>query len=250
VRAHDSVARGNASQRGSLAIHVVREPRVLSLRRIKDAGMEEPSATFRICYVAPATESSEDGRQRAQPRHIGMIPSWLGRLTDSIRHVSPSDVAAWWGAIAATMVLIWNLLRAVRLKGRLKVEAIYRGDSRQPHLPPVLAVRVTNVGSKPVLVQGVAVQRTKGSDPSHYFFPCDTPKMLARRKFFEEALDQTGWLPLNTEKIYVWDSTGAHWYMPRKELRRLLDSYRRWHMRAKSEQQPSRSEGTRPHAGS
>src|SRR5438105_12232205 len=77
-----------------------------------------------------------------------MIPSWLGRLTDSIRHVSPSDVAAWWGAIAATMVLIWNLLRAVRLKGRLKVEAIYRGDSRQPHLPPVLAVRVTNVRSE------------------------------------------------------------------------------------------------------
>jgi hypothetical protein len=179
-----------------------------------------------------------------------MIPSWLGKVPDSIRHLSPSDVAGWWGAIVATMILIWKVLRFVRLKGRLKVEAIYQGDSRQPHLPPVLAVRVTNLRSKPVMVQGVAVRRKRGSDPRHYFFPCDIPKMLARGKSFEQVFDQTGWLPLNTEKIYVWDSTGAHWYMPRKGLRRLLDSYRRWHLKAKSELQGSRSEAPRQHAGS
>src|SRR2546430_10326478 len=48
--------------------------------------------------------------------------------------------------------------------------------------------------------------------------------------------------PLNTKRIYVWDSTGAHWHMPRKELRRLLDSYQRWH-RVRPEPQGSRSEG-------
>ncbi len=178
-----------------------------------------------------------------------MIPSWLGRLTGAMRHFSPSDIAAWWGAIVATIVLVWNVLRFVRLKGRLKVEAIYRVDSRQPHLPPVIGVHVTNVGSKPVMVQGVAVQRKKGFDPSHYFFPCDIPKMLARGKSFEEVLDRTGWLPLNTKRIYVWDSTGAHWHMPRKELRRLLDSYQRWH-RVRPEPHGSRSEGLGSQAGS
>src|SRR5438309_321603 len=117
------------------------------------------------------------------------------------------------------------------------------------HLPPVIGVHVTNVGSKPVMVQGVAVQRKKGFDPSHYFFPCDIPKMLARGKSFEEVLDRTGWLPLNTKRIYVWDSTGAHWHMPRKELRRLLDSYQRWH-RVRPEPQGSRSEGLGSQAGS
>ena len=180
---------------------------------------------------------------------LAMIPSWLDRLPNSVPHVSRTEVAAWWGAVVASIVLLWDVLRAVRLKGRLKVEAIYRADSRQPHLPPMLAVRVTNAGSKPVMVQGVAVQRKKGFEPSHYFFPCSTPKMLARGKFFEEELDRTGWLPLNTEKIYVWDSTGAHWYMPRKELRRLLDSYRRWH-KVKPAREGNRSEGLGSHAGS
>jgi hypothetical protein len=177
-----------------------------------------------------------------------MIPSWLGRLTNLIPHVSRTEVAAWWGAIVATIVLVWNVLRVIRLKGRLKVEAIYRGNSRQPHLPPVLGVRVTNAGSKPVMVQGVAVQRKKGFDPSHYFFPCDIPKMLARGKSFEEEIDQTGWLPLNTKKIYVWDATGAHWHMPRKELRRLLKSYRRWHQ-VKPKPESSHREGLGSQAG-
>src|SRR5437879_650523 len=96
-----------------------------------------------------------------------MIPSWLGRLTGAMRHFSPSDIAAWWGAIVATIVLVWNVLRFVRLKGRLKVEAIYRGDSRQPHLPPVIGVHVTNVGSKPV-VAGVETFLPLAGDALHH----------------------------------------------------------------------------------
>ncbi|HYL13488.1 MAG TPA: hypothetical protein VEV41_10645 [Terriglobales bacterium] len=99
-----------------------------------------------------------------------------------------SDVAAWWGAIVGTIALGWNIFRAVRLKGRLKVQAMYRVDSTQPHLPPVLTVRVTNVGSKPIMVQGIAIQRKKGSEPSHYFFRalgsggnCWSPVVLSRR---------------------------------------------------------------------
>jgi hypothetical protein len=138
-----------------------------------------------------------------------------------------SDVAAWWGAIVATIALGWNILRAVRLKGRLKLQAMYRVDSTQPHLPPVLTVRVTNVGSKPIMVQGIAIQRKKGSEPSHYFFPCQIPKMLAQGGFFVEVIDRAGWLPLNTEKLYVWDSSGGHWHMHRKEVRHLVDEHRR-----------------------
>ena len=156
---------------------------------------------------------------------LTIIPPWLEKLTFS--DVWRSDVAAWWGAIVATIALGWNILRDVRSKGRLKVQATFRMDDMRPHSPPVLTVRVTNVGSKPVLVQGIAIQRKKGSAPSHHFFPCEIPKMLAAGEFLLQVLDRTGWLPLATEKLYAWDSSGRQWCMATKEFRRLLDQHRR-----------------------
>jgi hypothetical protein len=152
------------------------------------------------------------------------IPPGLEKLTFS--DVLRSDVAAWWGAIVATIALGWHILREVRWKAHLKVQAMYQTDNMDPHLPPMLTVRVTNVGSTPVLVQGIAIQRKKGSAPSHHFFPCQIPKMLVRGEFFLQVLDRTGWLPLATEKLYAWDSSGRHWYMAKKELRCLLDQHR------------------------
>ena len=155
-----------------------------------------------------------------------IIPPWVEKLTSS--DVSPSHIAAWWGAIAATIALGWNILRHVRWNGPLTVEGMYQADSRKPSLPPVLTVRVTNVGSKPILVHGIAIQLKRGSAPSHHFFPCEIPQMLARGKFFLQVLDRTGWLPAGTEKLYAWDSNGKQWYMARKEFRRLLDEHRRF----------------------
>jgi hypothetical protein len=156
---------------------------------------------------------------------LAIIPPWLEKLTSS--DVWHSDVVAWWGAIVATIALGWNILRDVRSKGHLKVQAVYQADNMKPHLPPVLTVRVTNIGSKPVLVQGIAIQRKTGSEPTHHFFPCQIPKMLAPGDFFLQVLDRAGWLPLATETLYAWDSSGKHWYMTRKEPRCLLDQHSR-----------------------
>lgn len=155
---------------------------------------------------------------------LAIIPLWLEKLASS--DVWRSDVAAWWGAIVATIALSWNVLRDVHLKGHLKVQAMFRVDDVNRHLPPALTVSVTNVGSKPVLVQGIAIQRKKGSTPSHAFFPCEIPKMLAPGEFFWQVLDRTGWLPTATQTLYAWDSSGTHWRVARKEFRRLLDQQR------------------------
>jgi hypothetical protein len=154
---------------------------------------------------------------------LAIIPPALEKLTSS--DVWRSDFAAWWGAIIATIALAWHILRDLRSKGYLKVQAMYQAENIWSRSAPVLTVRVTNVGSKPVLVQGIAIQRKKGAVPSHYFFPCQIPKMLARGEFFLQILDRTGWLPHATEKLYAWDSSGRHWYMARKELRCLLDQH-------------------------
>jgi len=157
---------------------------------------------------------------------LAINPHWLEDLTSS--NVFSSEIVAWWGAIAGTLALTWNILRHARSKGRLNVEAIYRVDGANPLLPPVFAVRVTNVGSKPVLVQGIAIQQKKGCAPSHHFFPCEVPVMLARGKFFVQVIDRTGWLPTGAKKLYAWDSSGKHWYVGRKEFRWLVDQHRRF----------------------
>ncbi len=156
---------------------------------------------------------------------LATIPFWLEKLTSS--DVSSSDVAAWWGAIVATIALGWHILRDVRSKGRLKVEAIFQVSSNEPPLLPELTVQVTNVGSKPILVQGIAIERKKGSTPGYRFFPCQIPKVLARGEFFLQVLDRNGWLPVAAERLYAWDSSGKHWYMARKKFRHLLDQHRR-----------------------
>jgi hypothetical protein len=156
---------------------------------------------------------------------LAIIPPWLEKLASS--DVWRSDVAAWWGAIVATIALSWNVLRDIHLRGHLKVQAMFRVDDRNRQLPPALTVSVTNVGSKPVLVQGIAIQRKKGSAPSHHFFPCKIPKMLAPGEFFWQVLDQTGWLPTDTQTLYAWDSSGTSWRVARKAFRRLLDQHRR-----------------------
>jgi hypothetical protein len=133
-----------------------------------------------------------------------------------------------WGAIAGTIALGWNILRATRSKGRLKVEAIYKGDRTKPLLSPVFAVRVTDVASKPILVLGIAIQMKKGSVPGHHFFPCESAMMLARDMFFLQVIDRTGWLPTGVERLYTWDSSGRHWYMSRKEFCWLINEHRRF----------------------
>lgn len=157
---------------------------------------------------------------------LAIIPPWLEKLTSL--NVSQSDLVAWWGAIAGTMALGWNILRHTRPKGRLKVEGIYQVDGTKPLLPPVFAVQVTNVGSKPVLVQGIAIQLKKGSTPSHHFFPCENPMMLGRGKFFLQVIDRTGWIPTDAESLYAWDSSGKQWYLGRKQFRGLIDQHHRF----------------------
>ena len=157
---------------------------------------------------------------------LATIPPWLEKLTSW--DVSRTDIVAWWGAIAGTVALGWNILRSTRSKGRLKVEWIYQPDGTKPLLSPVFAVRVTNVGTKPILVQGIAIQLKKGSARSHHFFPCEVPMMLARGMFVLQVIDRTGWLPADAKKLYAWDSNGRHWYLGRKEFRRLINQHHRF----------------------
>jgi hypothetical protein len=51
------------------------------------------------------------------PVALANIPHSLEKLTFS--DVWRSDVAAWWGAVVATIALGWNILREIRSKGHL-----------------------------------------------------------------------------------------------------------------------------------
>ena len=165
-------------------------------------------------------------RHRVSKVALAIIPLLIEKLTSS--DVTRSDVVAWWGAIAGTVALGWNILHHARSKGRVKVEGIYQVDGSKPLSPPVFAVRVTNVGSRPILFQGVAIQTKKGTAPSHHFFPCENPIMLAQGKYFLQVIDRTGWIPATADRLYAWDSSGKHWYLSRRQFRWLIKQHRRF----------------------
>ena len=154
---------------------------------------------------------------------VPLISFLLEKLTSL--DVSRGEILAAWGAITGTTALGWNILRHLRSKGRLRLEGIYQLDNRNPLLPPVFSVRVTNVGAKPILVQGIAIQLKKGSEPSHHFFPCERPVMLARGKSFTQMIDRAGWIPAGARRLYAWDSSGKHWYLHGKEFRGLIKQH-------------------------
>ena len=157
---------------------------------------------------------------------VSLIPLWLEKLTSL--DVSLVEILAAWGAITGTTALVWNILRHLRSKGRLKLEGLYQLDNRNPLLPPVFSIRVTNAGSKPILVQGIAIQLKKGSEPCHHFFPCERPVMLARGKYFVQVIDRAGWIPAGARRLYAWDSSGKHWYLRGKDFRWLVEQHRRF----------------------
>lgn len=96
-------------------------------------------------------------------------------------NLSASDIAAWWGAVVASLVLGWDILKWARDKARLKVSVkgnmlvIGEPDDDQRHW---IQVSVVNTGSRPTTIKMVGVDvhknlllRMFGKAEESYAFP-------------------------------------------------------------------------------
>jgi len=73
-----------------------------------------------------------------------------------LSNFTPSDYAAWWGAIIASLALVWNIIHTLRSGARLRVTV--SPDMRiYPPQPPTndndyISIKAVNVGTGPTTI--------------------------------------------------------------------------------------------------
>lgn len=81
--------------------------------------------------------------------------------------LSPSDYAAWWGAIIASLALVWNIVVAIRAGARIDV-TVSPNMRMYPPGPPTydneyVAIKAVNLGNGPTTITHCLGYYTKSS---------------------------------------------------------------------------------------
>ena len=152
-------------------------------------------------------------------------------------------VVAIYGAVVSTFAVAWNVYRDSHDRARLELSTMVgfltKGGNQQNIVAhafalekwpeqfkgssPELFLTITNIGRRPVVVQGWAIQtdRKKTGNDKFLYKLTVLPKAL---KEWESAVERTGDLSLlvdGAKRIYAWDSAGKKWALPRRQLCRL-----------------------------
>jgi len=137
-----------------------------------------------------------------------------------------TEFLAIWGAILSSVAIAWNVFRDVNDRGKLKIDAMI-GKMVPDHTDKeYLVVTITNIGRRPVLVKSWGGMEKKKKDAKNargiFIVPQGLPRMLKEGEYHTEFTDDLTILSPELEKICVWDSTGKHWKVSRKNLKRLF----------------------------
>jgi len=157
-------------------------------------------------------------------------------------------ITAIYGAIVSTFAVGWNIYRDSRDRARLELATMVgfltKGGNQQTIVShafalekwpeqfkgssPELFLTITNVGRRPVVVQGWAIQadrRITGNDNFLYKLTV-LPKALKEGEYAVERTSDLLLLVNGAKKIYAWDSAGKKWALPRHKFRRLQQEIR------------------------
>jgi hypothetical protein len=140
----------------------------------------------------------------------------------------PVPEVDWWtrwlaiyGAVVATAGGIIQFLEHQKDRARISVSAMFAHDGNDPHRIKFL-VSATNIGRQAVTVKGIASREGKAN--FLWAKPMNFPKLLQPT---EEVLEWSNNLKFITDKtteLYVLDTNGNEWKLPKKKLNRLKKS--------------------------
>ena len=151
---------------------------------------------------------------------------------------------ALWGAILSSIGLGWNLYRDLHDRAKLKVSAgikrfVTGADGRAfaiAHNLPVegvsnqayVVISMTNVGRRPAMVKGWGGRYRNPVNGKRAFtiIGIDLPKMLKEGEYHFEYTDNFNAVGENVKSLYVWDSSGKEWRLPKRELENLKQEVR------------------------
>jgi len=140
-----------------------------------------------------------------------------------------------YGAIAATLTAAWNIWSGLRDRGRLKLELQLRRFERNEIGEPIeklvdslkggeLHLTVVNVGRRPIRPdawRGIPRRRLRGAaDIIFSEAICRKPVNEAEHCSYV-CRDFVGAFTSDLRRVYVTDSSGRRWNVPRKNLRAI-----------------------------
>lgn len=138
-----------------------------------------------------------------------------------------TELLALLGVCLSILAITWNILRDINDKGKLQLKVMI-GKLYPDHTDKrYLVVIITNIGRRPLLVQGwggVEKKKVKGKQKFCFIIPYGLPRMLKEGECWTERTEDLSILSANLRRICVWDSTGKYWNVSRKDTRRLIES--------------------------
>jgi hypothetical protein len=143
------------------------------------------------------------------------------------------DFLATWGAVTATVAIVWNLVRDLKDSGKLRVDAMVGKMHPDPTKRSYLVITITNVGRRPVMLKGLYTLRRQpwSRDLFKYrlvkyrrFAPCgvlllkEGPRMLKEGEYHTELVEDFSFLDRQIGAIAAYDSGGKEWWLRGKRL--------------------------------
>jgi len=153
-----------------------------------------------------------------------------------------------YGALVSTFAVVWNVLRDRRDSARIKLTAmlgyaipsktgtqlishkffIQKWPEKVGDFNLGLFLTITNVGRRPVIVEGWAIgtDRKKTGNDNFIYQLTVLPKKLDEAQYAVEHTDDLSLIADGAKRIYVWDTAGRQWSLLGRELRRLRKEVR------------------------
>jgi hypothetical protein len=138
-----------------------------------------------------------------------------------------TGLLAFYGTIVSTAALVWNIIRDSRDRSRVKLEAMI-GKLYPDHTDrDYLVLTMTNVGRRPVQIKGWYGLRKRRSDDERGLIVVTQglPRILNEAESHHEFCIDLTLLNKDLQKLYVSDSAGREWKLPRKRMNRLIHQW-------------------------
>lgn len=150
-----------------------------------------------------------------------MVVAFLAKPIVMTVAIDLTGFLAIWGAVVATIALVWNIVRDVRDRPRLSVRCFVGrlievgvGNARE-NPREYLIYRVTNAGKLPIVVTHLCGSLDGGG---HYFVNSDkVPRQLGPGEYL--LAECYPWLEMGAKlkRLYVSDAEGRNHFAPRKQ---------------------------------